>query len=202
MNQFTNFDMGLIGATLVMVIIACRHGLTRELLHTVLFSGAMVSGTIFMMQTNAPKDATEAAFLSVNLAYFALAAYLLTSVTLKLVAPIMMKTVSDIGLRNRLTSGGLAFMKILVTGVFLNVWYIAHAPEPHPQRLLALPHTLQDSLLLQLSDANWADRTAQFLASKGIMNAPMAEPEVEGGTLTRMEDAAATTDLPMPAQGE
>lgn len=182
-STLSQFDTLLLALTALMVAGACMRGLTKELLHTLIFLGAMVAGTVFMNQTNPQPvagqagEATQAAFLTLNLAYYALAAYLLTSVFMKFVGPLLMKELHEIGLRSRLSAGCLALTKIMFTAVMLNVFYIAHAPEPNPTRLLALPEVLQTSTLLQLSDANWAQTTAEFLAARNIISAPLPTSE-------------------------
>ncbi|MFZ2587803.1 MAG: CvpA family protein [Alphaproteobacteria bacterium] len=178
----TNFDIALLALTALMVVSACFRGLNKELLHTTLFAGAMVAGVIFLNQTHPSTgtmpetESTQAAFLTLNLAYYAIAAYLLTSVFMKFVGPLLMKDIREIGIRSRLSAGSLALAKIIFTAVMLNTWYIAHAPEPSPTRLLALPEMLQTSQLLQLSDAGWAQSTAEFLAQQGFLTLPEVLP--------------------------
>ena len=184
MNQLNIFDAVLLGLALFATVSACSRGFAKETLHTMLFLGAVVAGALFMVQTGGNQtrgdhttDATQAAFLSLNLAYYVLAAYFAVTVALKVVTPLTMKTMSDVGLRARLWAGAQGLLKVICAGLFLNVWYAVHAPDPSPQRLLVLPEAIQNSTLVQLSDGGWTESIVGFLASKGL--APQQQPGMD-----------------------
>lgn len=180
-QALNGFDIAFLIAAGLAVVVACKRGLAQETLHTLIFLLAMVAGTIFMAQTNpaTPEGAesTQAAFLAVNLSYFALAAFLATSVLLRIFSPVLMKGISDVGMRSRLWAGILCTTKIVATGLFLNLWYAVHAPEPHPQRLLSLPGLLHNSYLVQLADGGWTQSVHFYLAHKGVVPDPLLSPE-------------------------
>lgn len=179
-QALNGFDIAFLVASALAIVLACKRGLSQETMHTLVFLIAMVAGTIFMAQTNpsTPQGAesTQAAFLAVNLAYFALAAFLASSVLLRIFTPLLMKSFSDVGMRSRLWAGILCTVKILATGIFLNLWYAIHAPEPHPTRLLALPEMLQNSQLVQLADGGWTQSVHFYLADKGVLPPPLLTP--------------------------
>lgn len=195
-QALNGFDITFLIASALAVVLACRRGLGGELLHTLIFLMAMVGGTIFMAQTNPhageANESTQAAFLSINLAYYALAAFLATSVLLKVLSPLMMKTITDVGLRSRLWAGLICTTKIIATSIFLLLWYAIHAPEPHPTRLLALPNLLQNSYLVQLADGGWTQSTHFYLADKGVLPPPILPPEQQ----LLQDEQQPTTDTP------
>lgn len=201
-QALNGFDIAFLIATALAVVLACKRGLAGEALHTLIFLMAMVGGTIFMAQTNptpTPQaaESTQAAFLSINLAYYALAAFLATSVLLRILSPLMMKTISDVGLRSRLWAGLICTTKILATSIFLLLWYAIHAPEPHPTRLLALPNILQNSYLVQLADGGWTQTTHFYLAEKGVLPPPLLTPAEEQQQLLEDEEAPSTDTPPL-----
>lgn len=178
-NAFNLFDGLFLGITALLVVTACRRGLALEALHTLIYLVAAVAGFVFMHQTNPQTDPYNTVFLTVNLCYFMLAAYLLTSVVLRAVGGMMMKTPGPTGLRGRLFAGLLALTKIVGTALLVHVWFIANSAEAHPERLAPLPDLLRNSELVRRSDDGFAQAIADFLANQGIINQSTMESDAD-----------------------
>ncbi|MCP5405790.1 MAG: CvpA family protein [Pseudomonadaceae bacterium] len=169
------FDGIFLAVTLFLAVIACRRGVVNELIHTLIFLAAATAGFIFMNQSTIAADPFNTVFLTTNLGYFLLAAYLFSSFLLGTLGYLMMKDQAPPGLRGRLSAGGLALVKILGAALMLHVWYIAHMPLPHPDRLDPLPALLKNSELVQRSDApnGFANRLALFFQRQGLLILPI-----------------------------
>lgn len=190
-NAFNLFDGLFLGVTALLVVAACRRGLALESLHTLIYLCAAVAGFIFMQQSaDAGADPYNTVFLTINLGYFMLAAYLLTAVVLRMLGGVMMKTTGPTGMRGRLFAGLLALTKIVGTALLIHVWFIAHSPEANPERLAPLPEILRNSELVQRSDAGFAQSIADFLANHNLVTLPETGTDDTSSTETETPETS------------
>jgi hypothetical protein len=157
-------DWLIIAVVLVTLFGACRRGLGRETLHTLLYLGTLAAGYVYIA-ARTPSSGTSAAVMVVNLAYYVVTVYVVTWGIMRVGAPIIMDGVPP-GMRGRFWAGILCLVKLLVTVVGLNLWFAVHSVDAYPQRMAQLPPFVQDSTLVKLSDSITED-VYQWAGTKG-----------------------------------
>ncbi|NBX86744.1 MAG: hypothetical protein EBQ80_05910 [Proteobacteria bacterium] len=169
MNQPNLLDLLIVLGIFSAIISACFRGLSREMLHTVLFMVAVTAGYLFWRDTVMPTTQQEVAKMAVIGAFFLAAVYAFMWGGMKIVAPLVIGGQHDIGLRSRFWAGALSMVKLAVAIIGLNLWFAVHSPDAHPLRLNSLPELARDSMFVQLSDAVTED-VYRYLASQNILD--------------------------------
>jgi uncharacterized membrane protein required for colicin V production len=174
--DLTLLDWVLGLALLVSVLAACHRGLGREMLHTVLFGIAVAAGyVLFRTQAQLAGQGTQAevAFWVMQSIYYLISSYVLTWAVMKLLGPLIIGW-EEVGIRSRFWAGIVSMVKLGAVIFGLNLWFAVHSPDPSPQRLLSLPLMMQDSVLIQLSNALTDDAYA-WLVQNNVMAPPAAD---------------------------
>lgn len=169
MNQPNLVDALLALGILSSILSACFRGLSREMLHTVLFMVAVAAGYLFWRDTTLPTTQPEVAKMAVSGAFFLAAVYAMMWGGMKILAPLMIGGQHDLGLRSRFWAGALSMVKLAAAIIGLNLWFAVHSPDAHPLRLNSLPEMARDSMLIQLSDAVTED-VYRYLAQQNLLD--------------------------------
>lgn len=162
------FDIAIALAFTASIFSACHRGVAKEVLHTFLFGLAAVAGFFFFLNKQVPADKDALVGLLINLGYYLLTVYLLTWAALRFGAPLFLDGHAHLTFRSRFWAGIITMAKLLTVCLALNLWYAVKSPDPHPQRLEALPMILRHSALIFLSD-EVTEKIYKDLASMGYL---------------------------------
>lgn len=162
----TLLDAAILLAALLSVLSACRRGIAREMLHTVLFGAMLLIGYLLLRGQPAP-DQSNLAFWVANISYYVVTAYALTWLVLTVTSPLVMGP-HEVGYRSRFWAGALSLVKVAAMILGVNLWFAVHSPFAHPARLQSLPHVMQDSIVVQQSDA-LTEQIYLWLAGQGML---------------------------------
>lgn len=198
--SLTLLDAAILLACLLSVLGAIHRGIAKEMVHTVLFGLLVIGGYVTMQSMPAP-SADNLSFWVSNISYYLITAYALTWVIMTVVAPLMLGR-HEIGYRSRFWAGVVSIVKIAAVVLGLNLWFAVHSPYAYPAREQSLPEVMQDSVVIQHTDAvtetlyQWLV-AHNLLDSGGDKHVDYKKPEASRGTSARMYDTHGNGLIPL-----
>lgn len=166
---FNLFDALIIFAVFGTVLSACHRGLSREMLHTVMFAIMVGVGAVFMKNSGMPKSQEELTKFVISASFYLGAMYVLMWGGMKVLSPFILAPEHGLSFRSRFWAGALSIFKISSCIIGLNLWFAVHSPYAHPLRLEAFPQLVKDSLLVRLSDRQ-TDVFYRWLAENKVLD--------------------------------
>lgn len=149
------------------VISAVKRGFGRELLHGLVYGALLGAGVLYIRLWPLPATAADTVSYLKYFGYYMVIGYIIAWVVMTFGARVVLGDGRP-GMVSRLGAVVLTLSKIVVSLLLLNLYLAMHSPDAHPLRLRALPGFVQNSWIIQTSDA-YTDIIYRYLASQGIV---------------------------------